>query len=29
LGGRFEIRTAPGEGTTLVGMVPSPVDDAP
>jgi signal transduction histidine kinase len=24
LGGRFEIRSAPGEGTTLVGLVPSP-----
>jgi signal transduction histidine kinase len=29
LGGRLEIRTAPGEGTTLVGLVPSPVDKAP
>ena len=28
LGGRLEIRTAPGEGTTLVGLVPS-VDGAP
>jgi signal transduction histidine kinase len=24
LGGRLEIRTAPGEGTTVVGLVPSP-----
>jgi signal transduction histidine kinase len=28
LGGRFEIRTAPGEGTTLVGLVPSPTREA-
>jgi signal transduction histidine kinase len=28
LGGRFEIRTAPGEGTTLVGLVPSPTKEA-
>jgi signal transduction histidine kinase len=27
LGGRFEIRTAPGEGTTLVGLVPSPTGE--
>jgi signal transduction histidine kinase len=28
LGGRLEIRTAPGEGTTLVGLVPSPTREA-
>ena len=28
LGGRFEIRTAPGAGTTLVGLVPSPTREA-
>jgi signal transduction histidine kinase len=28
LGGRLEIRTAPGEGTTLVGLVPSPAREA-
>jgi signal transduction histidine kinase len=28
LGGRFEIRTAPGKGTTLVGLVPSPTREA-
>ena len=28
LGGRLEIRTAPGEGTTLVGLVPSPTGKA-
>jgi signal transduction histidine kinase len=28
LGGRFEIRTAPGEGTTLVGIVPSHTGEA-
>jgi signal transduction histidine kinase len=28
LGGRFEIRTAPGEGTTLVGLVASPTREA-
>ncbi len=27
LGGRFEIRSAPGEGTTLVGLVPSPAGE--
>jgi signal transduction histidine kinase len=27
LGGRLEIRTAPGEGTTLVGLVPSPTGE--
>jgi signal transduction histidine kinase len=28
LGGRFEIRAAPGEGTTLMGLVPSPTREA-
>jgi signal transduction histidine kinase len=28
LGGRLEIRTAPGQGTTLVGLVPSPTGEA-
>jgi signal transduction histidine kinase len=28
LGGRLEIRTAPGAGTTLVGLVPSPTGEA-
>jgi signal transduction histidine kinase len=28
LGGRLEIRTAPGEGTTLVGLVPSMAGEA-
>ena len=28
LGGRLEIRTAPGKGTTLVGLVPSPTGEA-
>jgi signal transduction histidine kinase len=28
LGGRLEIRAAPGEGTTLVGFVPSPTGEA-
>jgi signal transduction histidine kinase len=28
LGGRLEIRAAPGEGTTLVGLVPSPTGEA-
>jgi signal transduction histidine kinase len=28
LGGRLEIRTAPGEGTTLVGLVPSATGEA-
>jgi signal transduction histidine kinase len=27
LGGRLEIRTAPGKGTTLVGLVPSPTGE--
>jgi signal transduction histidine kinase len=29
LGGRLEIRAAPGEGTTLVGLVPSRTGEAP